>query len=205
MEKLKSLIQNQVESNIIYEDGDEVLNLHRVIISSDWNPSNTDEPSFSYLPDYEFKNGTIEVDVKSMFLKDAPEYARGFIGVAFRVNKDVKQYESFYIRPSNGECDDQVRRNHTTQYYSYPNHKWFVLRENEPKKYESYADVAMNQWIHLKIKVLGERAELYINHSKNPSLIVNDLKLGKEAMGSVGLWTEIGTDAYFKNLNIIHD
>lgn len=205
MGKFRNVIQNKVKSNIIDENGSEVLNVHRVIASNEWNPSDTDEPTFSYLPDFDFKDGIIEVDVKSMFLKDAPDYSRGFIGVAFRISNDLSQFESFYVRPANGECDDQVRRNHTTQYFSYPNHKWFVLRENEPKKYESYADISMNEWIHLKIMVSGDKAKLYINHAKNPSLIVNDLKLGKDASGSIGLWTEIGTDAYFKNLNITHD
>ena len=204
MNILENLIQNQVEATILKENDEVVLNQHRIITSSEWNPSYTDEPTFSYLPNFQFKDGIIDVDVKSVFLKDAPEYARGFIGVAFRISSDLSHYESFYIRPSNGECDDQFRRNHSTQYYSYPNHKWFVLRENEPKKYESYADIAMNEWIHLKIEVKGSRALLFINHAKNPSLIVNDLKLGKDQEGSIGLWTEIGTDAYYKNLKITH-
>ena len=196
------MLFRSVSSNILYEDGVEVINLQRVVESNDWNPSDTDEPSFSYIPEFNFKNGSIEVDLKSVFLEDAPEYARGFIGVAFRISEDLSQYESFYVRPSNGDCDDQVRRNHTTQYYSYPNYKWFKLREGEPKKYESYADIAMNEWIHLHIHVTGERAELYINYSKRPCLIVKDLKLGKDASGSIGLWTEIGTNAFFKNLKI---
>ena len=62
----------------------------------------------------------------------------------------------------------------------------------------------MNEWIHLKIEVKGSRALLFINHAKNPSLIVNDLKLGKDHEGSIGLWTDIGTDAYYKNLKITH-
>lgn len=49
---------------------------------------------------------------------------RGFVGVAFRVNldasKDAPKYECFYLRPTNGRADDQVRRNHSTQYISYP-------------------------------------------------------------------------------------
>lgn len=35
-----------------------------------------------------------------------------------------------------------------------------------------------------------------------PCLIVNDLKHGKNNVGSIGLWVDIGTEDYFKNLKI---
>jgi hypothetical protein len=43
-------------------------------------------------------------------------------------------------RPTNGRAEDQVRRNHATQYISYPDRRWFQLRKDFPGKYESYAD-----------------------------------------------------------------
>lgn len=51
------------------------------------DPSNqaVDEPTFAQLKGIEFKNGTIEVRVLSRLLPNAPAFARGFIGVAFRV------------------------------------------------------------------------------------------------------------------------
>ncbi len=39
-----------------------------------------DEPTFAKLAGEPFRNGTIEVKVRSKLLKDAPEHARGFIG-----------------------------------------------------------------------------------------------------------------------------
>jgi len=30
--------------------------------------------------------------------------------------RHLKTYDCFYFRPTNGRADDQVRRNHTTQY-----------------------------------------------------------------------------------------
>lgn len=205
MNNLSHLKHNKVISNVIVENKELILNIQRDINPKEFKNNMSDEPTFSYISDYEFRNGTIEVKVLSKFLKDAPEFSRGFIGVAFRINPDLSQYESIYIRPDNGSCDDQVRRNHSIQYYSYPNYKWFTLRENEPKKYESYADIAMNEWIQLKIVVKDSRAELYINSAKNPNLIVSDLKHGSDLKGSVGLWTEIGTDAYFKDFKITKD
>src|ERR1043166_582551 len=47
-----------------------------------------DEPSFAKLTDISFHDGTIEVNVLSKFLPNAPDWARGFIGIAFRINDD---------------------------------------------------------------------------------------------------------------------
>lgn len=165
-----------------------------------------DEPTFVKVKDSDFKNGTIEVKVLSRLTKDAPEFARGFIGVAFRIDSSNSGYESIYIRPTNGRADDQVRRNHSTQYYSYPNYKFDRLRQEAPERYESYADMTLNEWITMRVVVSGQRAELYLNNTSEPSLIVNDLKLGPNASGSIALWVEIGTEGYFRDLKVIkHD
>ena len=58
-----------------------------------------DEPTFIKLKDIDFNNGIIEVKVLSRLLKDAPDFARGFIGVAFRINESNTKYESIYLRP----------------------------------------------------------------------------------------------------------
>jgi hypothetical protein len=36
------------------------------------------------------------------------------------VAADPSKYECFYVRPSNGRADDQLRRNHSAQYISMP-------------------------------------------------------------------------------------
>lgn len=165
-----------------------------------------DEPTFIRINGVDFRNGTIEVKVLSRLLKDAPEFARGFIGVAFRINDSNTKYESIYIRPANARVDDQVRRNHSIQYYSYPDYKFDRLRKEAPEKYESYADMEMNKWLTMKIEVKGTKAKLFLNGSCQPSLIVNDLKHGANASGAIGLWVEVGTEGYFSDLKIVkHD
>lgn len=162
-----------------------------------------DEPTFAKVKGVSFSNGSIEVKVLSKLLKDAPEFARGFIGIAFRINNENTKYESIYVRPTNARADDQVRRNHSIQYYSYPDYKFDRLRKESPEKYEAYADMEMNKWITLRIEVNGSRAELFIDNNRQPSLIVTDLKHGADFSGSVGLWVDIGTEGYFKDLKII--
>ena len=161
-----------------------------------------DEPTFVRIKGTNFKNGTIEVKVLSRLLKNAPDFARGFIGVAFRINDSNTKYESIYIRPTNARADDQVRRNHSIQYYSYPDYKFDRLRKESPERYESYSDMEMNKWITLRIEVKDAQAKLFINNNEQPSLVVNDLKHGANASGAIALWVEIGTEGFFRDLKI---
>jgi hypothetical protein len=161
-----------------------------------------DEPTFVKIKGSHFKDGIIEVNVLSKLRPDAPIHARGFIGVAFRINDDNSKFECIYIRPTNGRADDQVRRNHSIQYFSYPDYKFGRLRKESPEKYESYADMGLNEWIKMKIVVKGTQARLFLNDNKEPSLIVNDLKLGASQAGGIGLFVDIGTEGYFTDLKI---
>jgi len=162
-----------------------------------------DEPTFVKLKDVNFKNGTIEVKVLSRLAHNAPEWARGFIGLAFRIDEKNTQFESIYIRPTNGRANDQVRRNHSIQYFAYPDFKFDRLRKESPEKYESYADMGLNEWITLKLEVQDAGARLFINGNKQPALIVNDLKLGGNNAGSIGLWVGNWTEGYFRDLKIV--
>jgi hypothetical protein len=163
-----------------------------------------DSDTFAFFPDLDFHDGTIEVDVAGSSLPDAPANARGFIGIAFRIDAAGGTFacEGFYIRPSNGRAEDQVRRNHSTQYFSYPGFSFDRLRREAPAQYESYADVAPNEWTHLRIDVSGATAKFYIRTDEQPALIVNDLKRGPDARGTVGLFVGVGTDGHFRNLSI---
>nr|WP_315251295.1 alpha/beta hydrolase [uncultured Flavobacterium sp.] len=161
-----------------------------------------DEPTFVKIKGTEFKDGEIEVKVLSKLLPNAPDFARGFIGVAFRINDNNSKFESIYIRPTNGRSEEQIRRNHSIQYFSYPEYKFNRLRKESPEVYESYADMGLNEWIKLRIVVRGTSAMLFLNENKEPSLIVNDLKHGNNNFGSIGLWVEVGTEGYFRDLKI---
>ena len=162
-----------------------------------------DEPTFVRIKGINFKNGVIEVKVLSRLLKDAPDFARGFIGIAFRINDSNSKFESIYVRPVNARVDDQVRRNHSIQYYSYPDFKFDRLRQESPERYESYADMEMNKWITLRIEVKDAQAKLFLDNNQQPSLIVNDLKHGADLSGAIGLWVEVGTEGFFSDLRIL--
>lgn len=158
-----------------------------------------DEATYARIKNLEFSQGVIEVKVFSKILKTAPSHARGFIGVAFHINEDNSKFEAIYIRPANAMVDDQLRRNRSTQYFAYPDFKFTDSRKIAPGVYESYEDMELNTWIKIKIVVKGQQAKLYLDGRKAPSLIVNDLKLGQ---GAIGLFVDIGTEGFFKDLVI---
>jgi len=159
----------------------------------------SDEQSIAILPDSNFKDGVIETEIAGSPRADAPADMRGFVGIAFRVQPNGTHFEYFFIRPSNGRADDQLRRNHSTQYSSHPDHPWYKLREENPGVYESYTDLMPGEWTKIKIVVSGSRAQLYVNGAEQPCLIVNDLKLG-ETKGQIALWIGAGTEAHFSTV-----
>jgi len=163
-----------------------------------------DKDTFAFVPGLDFHDGTIEVDVAGSLLPTALSGARGFIGVAFRIDAQGGGFscEGFYIRPTNARAEDQVRRNHSTQYFSYPDYDFDRLRREAPGGYESYADVVPDEWTHLKIEVSGADARFYVGTAVQPVLIVHDLKRGANAHGTVGLFVDNGTNGHFRNLSI---
>jgi len=146
-----------------------------------------------------FHNGAIEVELAGRPAAGAGEGARGFIGVAFRLQGG--EFEYIYLRPTNGRADDQVRRNHSTQYGAHPKFDFAVLRQQSPEKYESYVDLEPGVWTRYRITVEGTKARLYVHGASQPCLIVNDLKLG-DSSGRVALWIGPGTEGYFTGLEI---
>ena len=150
------------------------------------------------------QDGSIDLDVAGRPQAGASEGARGFVGVAFRVKPDDSAFECFYIRPTNGRADDQLRRNHATQYISFPGFPWQKLRQETPGVYESYVDLVSGEWTHLRVTFNGKRAQLFVNRAPQPVLIVNDLKLTPTA-GAVALWIGAETEAFFRNLKVIGD
>jgi hypothetical protein len=154
------------------------------------------------IDDLDFSNGVIEAELAGALAPGAGAEARGFVGIAFRMQEDLKTYDAFYLRPLNGRAEDQERRNHSAQYISLPEWPWSRLRKETPSKYESYVDLVPGAWTKIKIEVRGEQARFYVHDNEQPTLIVNDVKSGPNGHGGVALWLEPGTVAHFRNLTI---
>ncbi len=160
------------------------------------------EVKFVKIGHLDFGNGVIETQVAGKPATGSSEQARGFVGIAFRINEDNSKFECFYIRPTNGRADDQVRRNHSAQYISFPDFPWSRLRKEFPEKYESYVDLVPGEWTKIRIEIKGNQAKLYVHGNTQPTLFVNDLKHGSDARGAIGLWIGPGTEARFSDLQI---
>jgi len=162
-------------------------------------------PMLAWIEGLDFSNGVIEAEVAGSPAPGAFAGARGFVGIAFRLQVENKAegketYDAFYLRPTNGRAEDQERRNHATQYISHPEWPWSRLRQETPSRYESYADVIPDEWTKIRIEVRGDKARLYLHDQQQPALIVNDVKTGRNGKGGVALWIGAGTVAHFRNL-----
>lgn len=198
---------HNVTGDIIKFQGNEVLKIERDLIALPFDENNleatVDDRHYARLLDIDdFENGTIEIKMYSQLQNPAPYSGiAGFIGVYFRIAEDDSAWESIYVRPKVGRADNQLHRNHAVQYFSYPNFKFDTLRKIAPFKYEGSAPVALNEWITMRIEVNGETAEMFINNMKYSSFIV-DKMLGKIKKGAIGLYVDIGTIGYFKDIKV---
>jgi hypothetical protein len=199
---------HNVTGSIIRFEGKKVLKIERDLKALPFDVNNiegtVDEPHYARLVGLEdFENGTIEVKMYSQ-IQDPPPYpgVAGFIGIYFRIKEDDSAFEGIYVRPKVGRASKQMLRNHAVQYISYPHAKFDILRKSfPPGSYEGSAPVALKEWIKMRIEVNGETAEMFVDDMKYSSFVV-DKMLGKHKTGGVGLYVDIGTIGYFKDLKV---
>jgi len=110
--------------------------------------------------DAEFTNGIIEFDV--VFEKEVYQSNKGFIAAVFRL-QDESEYEKFYMRPHrmNGEQD-------ASQLIPVYNHwsSWELYWEGHFAPIQFVYD----EWMHIKLVVSGEYAEVYAIDMDTPVL-----------------------------------
>lgn len=154
------------------------------------------EDGVAFLKGVNFSEGTIEVDIRGRDLQ-----GQSFVGIAFH-GVDRQTTDVVYFRPFNFQAAEQIRRSHSVQYVSHPQHGWSTLRENFPGKYEKAitSPPDPNDWFHAKIEVKGDKITVYVDNSSTPSLTVT--KLNPRTQGQIGLWVGYGSSGDFANLTI---
>lgn len=158
-----------------------------------------DAPTFVQLP-VAFTNGTIDVDIFSTLTEQAPADARAFAGIAYRIRDG--HFEAVYLRPTNGRKlkPPAPRDRRAVQYFAYPDWRYARLRDAYPDgRYEAGANIAPGEWIHLRLEVTTAGVTATIDGIT--VLQIHDPK-GTPTPGSIGLFVDIGTKAYFANLTI---
>ena len=96
-------------------------------------PEAANATSYAVIKDASFRDGTIEVDLAGQPAAGAGGAARGFIGIAFRIQGDGS-YEYIYLRPTNGRADDQIRRNHSDAIQFSPELQLRPIAAGGPRK-----------------------------------------------------------------------
>lgn len=195
-----------VTGSITEFQGEKVLKIERDLKALAFDATRleatVDEPTYAKLANVDFEDGTIEVKMYSQIQNPSPfQFAQGFIGLAFRADENDRAFESIYLRPKVGRSDNQAFRNKAVQYYAYPDHKFETLRKKASGKYEGSAPVNIHEWIALRVEVNGKKAELFVNDAKYSTFVVDSM-LGRTTHGAIGLWVDIGTIGYFKDLKV---
>lgn len=160
------------------------------VLILDAMPSN----GLAIIKESNFRNGTIEIDIKG---KDVQ--GESFVGVAFHGVND-STYDAVYFRPFNFRSPE--RKHHSVQYISHPVFTWYKLREEHTGEYEKEVNPVPdpNDWFHATLVIDYPSVKVYVNHSDEPSLVVK--QLSAQSSGFVGLWVGNGSDGSFRNLEI---
>jgi hypothetical protein len=164
-------------------------------------PPDKDGAGFALVRGSDFQDGAIDVDLAVKITVPPGVRMPGFTGLAFRMKPDGSSFEDVYLRPKNALADDQAMRNHAVQYCAEPDYGWYRLRREWPFVYESWADIAPETWIHMRIEVAGRAARVFLNGSSKPTLVIDGLK-SPNLHGAIALWGYAGEESYFSNLRI---
>jgi hypothetical protein len=131
-----------------------------------------------YRSDIDFVEGTIEFDV-------APMPGAVFVGVTFR-RLDRDNYETVFFRPGKNGAWDALqympRTLGSSQWQLYPG-------------FQAVTALPGGEWTHVRIEVVGDRMELFVGGSSEPTLVVAWLR-GMRRAGTVGFWARTGGDTW---------
>jgi len=138
------------------------------------------------LKDAAFDNGIIEFDI-------AVSGVRSFPGVTFRASSQL-EYEEFYLRPhASGRPD-------ATQYTPvFSGVSGWQLYNG--KGFTAAAEIPTDEWIHVRLEILGKRARVFMHNNPVPVLTVTDLK-HDVIKGPVGIKSRNDSSAYFSNFSV---
>lgn len=160
-----------------------------------------DMPTFLIIP-ARFRDGTIEVDILSRLNGKGPSDARAFAGIAYRIVDGGDRFEAVYLRPMNGRRINppSPRDRRAVQYFAYPHWKFDRLREEYPDgRYEAGADIGPGEWTHLKIDIRDNDLDVWVNGIQ---VLTSTETLAVPTAGAVGLFVDIGTEAFFADLRL---
>ncbi|PXY42139.1 hypothetical protein DMB65_02575 [Flavobacterium cheongpyeongense] len=193
--------QQTIELANLYKKGKlKSVNREIKIVSSDsgdyLNIVENKKEGIVWLPVKDFKNGTIEIEMRG---KDV--FQRSFIGIAFHAADNIN-YDAVYSRPFNFFAKDSVRRIHAVQYISHPYFTWEKLRKENNAVFEKEIinPPNPNDWFTMKLVIEDTNVKVYINNQAQHSLTVE--KISNQIRGKIGLFTADSSGGDFKSIKI---
>lgn len=149
-----------------------------------------------------FATGNISVDILARLNSLAPDYARGFAGLAYHIDETDQRFEAVYLRPLNGRKTNPPppRHQRAVQYFAYPDWRFERLRAEYPDgRYEAGADIEPDTWVTLQLNIAADSVTAAVDGV--PVLEITQTKAPPNT-GAIGLFVDIGTEAFFSNLRI---
>jgi hypothetical protein len=142
-----------------------------------------------------FTTGTIAIDLKGKNVR-----GRSFLGVAFNV-VDEKTFEAVYFRPFNFKAGEPIS-GRSVQYISWPGNTWEHLRKTSPGQFEHTVNPVPDPdgWFHAQVEVTDTQVRVFVNHAKEPSLVVKRLSAGGMARPA-GLFVD-SADGHYANFAV---
>jgi len=140
----------------------------------------------AYLPNVAFENGVIEYDV-------AVDGSRSYPGVRFRAASQFA-YENVYIRPHVPNRPDALQ--YTPAFRGVAG--WQLY--NGPG-FTAAIDIPQDEWIHVRLEILGQRGRVFIGDAETPALVIDDLK-HPAAPGSIAIQSAPNRSAVFSNFSV---
>lgn len=140
----------------------------------------------AYLKDIDFTDGIIEFDV-------AFSKKRGFHGGVFRL-QDNANYEEFYLRAHQSGNPDALQ-------YSPVFNGMAAWQLYHGDGLSGVANFSFDKWMHVKLIVSGNCAELYIDNNDQPVLFMSDLKRELKP-GKVGIKTNRFSPGHYANFSV---
>jgi hypothetical protein len=157
-----------------------------------------DLPTFVALPIW-FEDGSIEVDVLSRLNDSAPDSAQPLAGLAYRICGDRDRFDAVQVHPLTGTSlnPPSPRTRRAAQFFAYPEWPFDRLWPKGPS--ESGEDIVPDSWTRLTLHIDGTRLTALVNGVE--ALVIPVTKAAARR-GDLGLFVDVGTEAYFSNLRI---
>ncbi len=154
-----------------------------------------DLPTFVSLPIW-FEDGTIEVDVLSRTTHDASPSAEPLAGLAYRLGGNRDRFDAVEVRPLNGTASGsptaQARR--AAQFFGSPDWPFDRICPQGPGR-----DEVSDSWTRLMLEIDGTRLAALVDGVET---FVIPVTRAATLRGDLGLFVDVGTEAFFSNLRM---